>query len=150
MYETKRNGENRTDLRDFLDEEGIMSSSSCIAMAKKGCTSGDMGPHRHQHGHVKMGAMLINWNGSPEPTFRFDHHRDDVTDTEDGADVLELMSRAIFSIWPPEYGVCAAVENQLWQLFADPVRGWLVLMIFFFCAATERKSLRPATCLMCC
>ena len=81
-----------------------------------------------------------------EPIFRFGHHYDDVTDAEDGADVLELI--VMLSLLVPILATGARRLNSgktgWWQLFVlIPFAGWLVLIIFFFCAASRTKIACP-------
>ena len=140
MFETKRNGENRTDLRDFMDDEE--DSHIVFKLHRHGEEGlhlhGDIRTwHKHQHGHEESGSSVDPTleQEAPKPIFRFGHHYDDATDAEDGADLLELI--VALALLVPILATGArrlhdSGKTGWWQLFVlIPFAGWLVLIIFF-------------------
>ena len=136
-YETSRNGDAQTHLQDLLDE----GEDSHITFKL----------HRHDgeglhfHGHIRRwhkrwdrGAASDGHHGADghnRTVLRFGHHHDDVTEAEDGAEILEMIV-ALAMLVP----ILATGARRLhdsgksgwWQLFLlIPIAGWLVLVIFF-------------------
>ena len=137
MYENSLNGGDLTNLEEFLDE----NEDSHITFKL----------HRHEgeglhfHGHIRkwykhrgMGAGPDGdhgADGNDRTARRFGHHHNDVTEAEDGAEILEMIV-ALAMLVP----ILATGARRLhdsgksgwWQLFVlIPVAGWLVLVIFF-------------------
>ena len=136
-YETSRNSDAQTHLQDLLDE----GEDSHITFKL----------HRHDgeglhfHGHIRRwhkrwdrGAASDGHHGADghnRTVLRFGHHHDDVTEAEDGAEILEMIV-ALAMLVP----ILATGARRLhdsgksgwWQLFVlIPIAGWLVLVIFF-------------------
>jgi uncharacterized membrane protein YhaH (DUF805 family) len=136
-YETSRNGDAQTHLQDLLVE----GEDSHITFKL----------HRHEseglhfHGHIRRwhkrwdrGAASDGHHGADghnRTVLRFGHHHDDVTEAEDGAEILEIIV-ALAMLVP----ILATGARRLhdsgksgwWQLFVlIPIAGWLVLVIFF-------------------
>jgi len=149
MYEMKRNGADKTGLRDLLDKD----EDSHITF--KLHRHGEEGLHLHgdirarrtyRHGDAEAGSS-VDPKQDPEERrqiFRFDRHDDDVTDAEDGADILELV--VALALLVPILATGArrlhdSGKSGWWQLFVlIPVAGWLVLAIFFLVRGEPKEN----------
>lgn len=136
-YKTSRNGDAQTHLQDLLDE----GEDSHITFKLHRHDSEGL----HFHGHIRRwhkrwdrGAASDGHHGADShnrTVLRFGHHHDDVTEAEDGAEILEMIV-ALAMLVP----ILATGARRLhdsgksgwWQLFVlIPIAGWLVLVIFF-------------------